>query len=117
VPRRSRILATSNDAHHLPISLIGNDNPNRLFLRQSGCDCTYLGRFLYFDELACFDVVDVAIDRDGFRDERMVADSFDVVDNGLLLIRDGKDFDELRRAVAWTLTNILEALRSQSGGW
>ena len=49
----------------------------------------------YLDEFAGFYVVDIAVDGDGLRHERARADAGDIGENGLGLIFDGEEFDEL----------------------
>jgi hypothetical protein len=70
-----------------------------------------------FEEFSGAHVEEEAVDRNGFGDERMIADAGDVVEHGLLLAVDGEPLDVFTGARAWTLANILETLRGERGGF
>jgi hypothetical protein len=70
-----------------------------------------------FEELAGADVVKETVDRNRFRDERMIADASDVVEDGLFLIADGKPLDVFTSAGAGAFAEVLETLRSERGGF
>src|SRR3954468_11202825 len=67
------------------------------------------GGFGHFDELAGVDVVDVAVDGDGLRNERTGADTGHVCDDGLGLVFDREPFDELCGGAAWAFAEVLES--------
>src|SRR6266851_1034986 len=70
-----------------------------------------------FEEFSGADIVEEAVDRNGFGDERMVADAGDVVEDGLLLIADGEPLDVFTGAGAGAFADVLEALRGERRGF
>ena len=64
-----------------------------------------------FDELAGTDVVEIAVDRDGFWDERVILDTADIVEDRLLLILDGQPVDILAFAGAGTFAQSSRELK------
>lgn len=75
-----------------------------------------MGAF-YVEEFAGVHVVDVAVDGDGFGDERVIADAGDIVEDRLLLVLDGEPFDEFAGARAGAFANIAKAVGSKLGGF
>ena len=69
------------------------------------------------DELAGTDVVEVAVDRNGFGNKRVILDSRHIVEERLLLILDGQPVDEFALARAGTFADIAETVRSELGGF
>jgi hypothetical protein len=68
-------------------------------------------------ELAGFYVVDVAVDRDGLRHERAAADAGYVGEDGVGLVFDGEEFDELGCGRARAFAYVFEALGGEGGGF
>jgi len=64
--------------------------------RSDGC-ANFCG-FFNLDQLAGFDIIHVAVDGDGARNERVIADTLDIVDDSLALVGNGEELDVLRGA-------------------
>ncbi len=70
-----------------------------------------------FEEFSGAHIVEEAVDRNGFGDERMITDAGDVIDHGLLLVADREPLDVFTGAGARALANILETLRGERRGF
>ncbi len=57
------------------------------------------------------------MDRNGFGDERVIADAGDVVEDSLYLVADGEPLDVFAGAGAGTFADVLKTLGSESGGF
>jgi len=57
------------------------------------------------------------VDRNGFGDERVIADAGDVVEDSLYLVADGEPLDVFAGAGAGTFADVLKTLGSESGGF
>src|SRR5829696_955843 len=73
------------------------------------------GRLLDLDQPARAHVVQEAVDRDGRRDEGMVADTADVVHDGPLLVVDAQPVDVLAEDRAGALADVREPVRAEPG--
>src|SRR5258708_12535568 len=70
-----------------------------------------------FDEFSGAHIVEEAVDRNGFGDERVIADAGDVVEDSLFLVADGEPLDVFTGAGAWAFADVLKTLGSESGGF
>ncbi len=80
--------------------------PVRATRVESSGSATRLGRLAHLVESAAFHVVDIPIDRDIARNERMLADAPDVLQHALLLLGDGVPFDEMASRAAAAVLGI-----------
>ena len=70
-----------------------------------------------FEEFSGAHIVEEAVDRNGFGDERVIADAGDVVEDSLFLVADGEPLDVFTGAGAWAFADVLKTLGSESGGF
>src|SRR6266850_5673111 len=77
----------------------------------SGGSCGF-GAF-DLDEFSGAHVVKETVERNGFGHERMVANARNIVEDSLLLVLDGKPFDEFTGAGSRSLADVLEPLSGQ----
>ena len=70
----------------------------------------------HLDEPAGLDVVDVAVDRDAGRHQRVVADPLDVLGDAGGVVRDRQEVDVVARVGAGPLADVGEAVGAELGG-
>jgi len=70
-----------------------------------------------FEEFSGAHIVEESVDRNGFGDERVIADAGDVVEDSLFLVADGEPLDVFTGAGAGAFADVLKTLGSESGGF
>src|SRR5258708_21283360 len=74
------------------------------------------GRFGNLDKLAGLDVVDVGVERDAFRYQRVAANARNIIHNALRKVADGVPLDEFSGRRTRTFAYVMPALPVDRGG-